>query len=311
MRPRADPTIDALDEHHTFSAGRDVATKRSKADIIGRNRSLLLTAELISSDKNPLLRDLRKALTRGELTADGHCVAESFHLLAEAIRSDLPVKVVIAAQSALVTVQQHLRDVGISRFVTLPDALFAALATTESTQGVMALVKVPEWSLDQLFTRPALTVVLDAIQDPGNAGNIVRTAEAFGASGVIFPKGTVSPFNSKTLRASAGSLFRVPFAAGVEAQTLLATLRRRQLTVYAAMPRAKKSITETDLTRPLALVVGSEGQGVSPLLQELAVPVRIPTQAVESLNAAMAAGIVLYEAARQRSRASNGTFAKI
>jgi RNA methyltransferase, TrmH family len=210
---------------------------------------------------------------------------------------------VIAAQSAQVAVEQHMRELAGSRLLVVPDALFAALATTEAPQGIISLIKAPVWALDDLFPPHALVVVLDAIQDPGNAGTIVRTAEAFGATGVLFPKGTVSPFNTKTLRASAGSLFRLPFVAGVDGQAVHATLFRRRIDVYAAMPRAKKSIAETDLTRPFALIVGSEGQGVSPLLQELATGVRIPTQAVESLNAAMAAGVVLYEASRQRATA--------
>jgi RNA methyltransferase, TrmH family len=264
--------------------------------------------EFITSDKNPLLREARKALVRGDLTPDGHCAAESVHLFAEAVHSGLAIKAVIAAQSAQVAVEQHMRDLSGSRLLVVPDALFAALATTEAPQGVIALVRAPVWAFDDLFpasmdpaAAPALVVVLDAIQDPGNAGNIVRTAEAFGATGVLFPKGTVSPFNAKTLRASAGSLFRVPFLAGVEPQAVQATLTRHQLDVYAAMPRAKKSLSEADFTRPMALVVGSEGQGVSPLLQDLATGVRIPTQAVESLNAAMAAGVLLYEVSRQRS----------
>jgi TrmH family RNA methyltransferase len=229
-------------------------------------------------------------------------------LLVEAIRSERPIRAVIAAQSAQHPVEQQLRERNVPRFVVVPDALFAALATTESTQGAMALVRPPDWSLENLFSKRTLVVVLDAVQDPGNAGNIARTAEAFGASGVIFGKGTVSPFNSKTLRASAGSLFRIPFVSGTDPQAVHATLFRRRLDVYAAMPRAKKAVAETDLARPCAIVVGSEGAGVSPRLQELAVGVRIPTEGVESLNAAMAAGILLYEAARQRS-ASKRTLA--
>jgi TrmH family RNA methyltransferase len=114
----------------------------------------------------------------------------------------------------------------------------------------------------------------------------------------------VSPFNPKTLRASAGSLFRLPFLSGMDAEVLRATLKQRRLEVYAAMPRAKRSLADLDLTRPTALIVGSEGQGVSAQLRAAAIDIRIPTQGVESLNAAMAAGVLLYEAARQRAAKS-------
>ena len=248
------------------------------------------------------MREVRKALLRGELTPDGYCAAESFHLLEEAIRSERPVKTIIAAHSVAATVQQHVRGLKGLRVAVLPDALFQALATTETTQGVIALVQPPTWTLEQVFRgRAPLVVVLDAVQDPGNAGNIARTAEAFGATGIIFAKGAVSPFNPKTLRASAGSLFRLPFNAGADAEVVRAALQQHRVDVYAAMPKAQKALADLNLTRAVAFIVGSEGQGVGAKLRGAAIDIRIPTQGVESLNAGMAAGVLLYEAARQRA----------
>jgi TrmH family RNA methyltransferase len=256
--------------------------------------------ETITSDKNPLLREVRKALVRGEVTPDGYCAVESFHLLEEAIRSDRRLKLVIAAESVAEAVLTHVKGLKRVRVARLPDALFQSLATTETAQGVIALVQAPRWTIEQLFRGRSLVVVLDAVQDPGNAGTIVRTAEAFGATGVMFLKGTVSPFNSKTTRAAAGSLFRLPFMAGLSYDVARAALEQRRLDVYAAMPAGKKKLSDVDLSRPFALVVGSEGHGVSDKLRGAALDVRIPTVGVESLNAAMAAGVFLYEAARQR-----------
>ena len=215
------------------------------------------------------------------------------------------MKAVIAAESAAANAEQHLARLDGVRVVLVPDALFQALATTETTQGVIALVKPPEWTLDDVFQDRgtggrSLVVVLDAVQDPGNAGNIVRTAEAFGATGAIFPKGAVSPFNAKTLRASAGSLFRLPFITGLDYFAVRTALSRHRVNVYAAMPQAKKAVDRVDLTSPVAFIVGSEGQGVSESLLQNALAIRIPTRGVESLNAAMAAGVLLYEASRQR-----------
>jgi TrmH family RNA methyltransferase len=151
-------------------------------------------------------------------------------------------------------------------------------------------------------------VVLDGLQDPGNAGTIARAAEAFGATGIMFLKGTVSPFNPKALRAAAGSLFRVPFAYGLDSPLARAALQQNKLDVYAGVPAnsrlPSKSLGEVDFTRRCAIVIGNEARGVSPQLRSVAMDISIPTSGVDSLNAAMAAGILLYEARRQRSLAA-------
>jgi TrmH family RNA methyltransferase len=179
--------------------------------------------------------------------------------------------------------------------------VFEQLASTERTQGVIALVRPPVWTLDQLLRGRSLVVVLDGVQDPGNAGAIVRACEAFGGTGAAFLKGSVSPYNPKSLRASAGSMFRLPVVAAADQDLLLAALDHKRISLYAAAPRATKSITEANFSERCAIVIGSEGRGVGPRLLEHATPVRIPTNGVESLNAAVAAGILLYEARCQRA----------
>jgi TrmH family RNA methyltransferase len=205
------------------------------------------------------------------------------------------------AESVQSAVDNHVRGLKQVRVIVVADALFNTISATESSQGVIALVRPPAWTLDQLFRGQALVVVLDGIQDPGNAGTIVRSAEAFGATGVIFVKGTVSPHNPKSLRASAGSLFRVPFVYGMDEELTRVTLAQRRMDAYAAAPRGKKSLQDIDLTRPCALVIGSEGRGVSEKLRAACLDLRIPTLSVESLNASAAASILLYEARRQRA----------
>ncbi len=255
----------------------------------------------LTSAKNPLLKDVRRAVARGALTEDGCCVAETFHLLEEALRSDCEVRAVLVAESVQSAVDNHVRGLKQVRVIVVADALFNTISATESSQGVIALVRPPVWTLDQLFRGQALVVVLDGIQDPGNAGTIVRSAEAFGATGVIFVKGTVSPYNPKSLRASAGSLFRVPYVYGLDEELTRVTLEQRRIEAYAAAPRGNKSLQEIDLTRRCALVIGSEGRGVSEKLRAACLDLRIPTLGVESLNASAAASILLYEARRQRA----------
>ncbi len=261
--------------------------------------------ETISSAANPLLKEVRRAIARGALTPQGLCVAETFHLLEEALRSDCDVKIVLAAESVRSAAEAHVRRLAGVKVAILPDGLLQSISGTEASQGVMALVKPPEWTIDQLFRGRPLVVVLDGVQDPGNAGAIVRAAEAFGATGALFLKGAASPYNPKTLRASAGSLFRLPFLAGVEPALARAALRQHRVELYAGVPAhpgtAVRSLAELDLTTPCGLIIGNEARGVSADLRAAAMDISIPTVGVESLNAAVAAGILLYEARRQRA----------
>jgi len=264
--------------------------------------------EAITSAANPLLKDVRRAVVRGTLTSDGLCVAETFHLLEEALRSDCEVKAVLAADSVRSAAETHVRRLPGVKVLVLPDALLQTISGTENSQGVMALIKPPAWKLEQLFRGRCLVAVLDGLQDPGNAGTIVRAAEAFGATGALFLKGTVSPYNSKTLRSSAGSLFRVPFLHGVDASLARAALQQNKIELFAGVPARStgpvRPLAEVDLTVKCALIIGNEARGVSEPLRSAAIDISIPTVGVESLNAAVAAGILLYEARRQRARQS-------
>ncbi len=262
--------------------------------------------EIISSAVNPLLKDVRRAIARGGLTEEGYLVAETFHLLEEALRSDCAVKVVLCSESVQSAVESHVKRLAGMRVAVVADQVFPFISGTEASQGVIALVEPPIWNLPQLFRGRSLVVVLDGLQDPGNAGTIARAAEAFGATGIMFLKGTVSPFNPKALRASAGSLFRVPFAYGLDSALARAALQQNKLDVYAGVPSSSrlpsKPLGEVDFSRRCAIVVGNEARGVSPNCGQPPSTSPSPTSGVESLNAAVAAAILLYEARRQRSR---------
>jgi TrmH family RNA methyltransferase len=252
----------------------------------------------LTSARNPVLKDVRKAILRGSLTEQGYCVAEGFHLLEEALRSGCDVSAVLvseAAQGALESRFGTLLDVSL-----LPENLFRDIAATETSQGVIALVKPPEHSYQQIFEGRALVPILDGIQDPGNAGAILRAAEAFGATGVVFLKGSVNPYNPKALRASAGSIFRVPLAL-MDDQQMLAAVDQYALELFALMPDGTLLLGDCPFDRNCAIVIGNEGRGVSESLRKRSVQLRVPSLGVESLNAAMAATVALYEARRQRT----------
>ena len=252
----------------------------------------LILHRSITSPANPLVKDVRQAIAKAELTAQGFAIAESFHLLEEAERSGIPVEAVLAAERVADRVRTR------AKLYVLEDKLFDRLSSTETSQGVIALVRLPQWSFEDMLRDPALIVAIDGVQDPGNCGAIIRSAEAFGASGVVLLKGTANSFHPKTLRASAGSLFRMPFLNACEKRVF--EQKTCVLTRFSAQISARLKPETADLTRPCVLIVGSEGRGVSPELAAISEPVSIPTQGVESLNAAVAAGVILYEAQRQR-----------
>ncbi|MGB9605249.1 MAG: TrmH family RNA methyltransferase [Bryobacteraceae bacterium] len=257
--------------------------------------------ETLTSLANPLLKQVRRAVQRGGLTRDGCCVAETFHLLEEALRSQCDIRAVLAAESVRSSVEGRLGGLSNPRLYVLSDHLFETIATTETSQGVITLLRPPAWALAQVFQGQSLVVVLDGLQDPGNAGAILRAAEAFGATGVLALKGTVNLYNPKAVRASAGSIFRVPVVCGLEEAQALAALQQQRLELYAATPGGKPRLTDVDLTRRCAFIIGSEGRGIRERLRSAATELSIPTTGVESLNAAIAAAILLYEARRQRT----------
>jgi TrmH family RNA methyltransferase len=260
--------------------------------------------ESITSAANPLVKEVRRAVMKGGLTQDGLCIAESIHLLEEALRSGREVAAVLVADSAQAALRKWHRQLARIKVGVVPDELLKSLSTTESSQGVIALVRPPVWQMEQVFGTQALVVVLDGLQDPGNVGTIVRAAEAFGATGIVAMQGTASPHNPKTLRASAGSLFRVPYIPAMNPAQLMAAFQDKGVPLWAAVPvreqEPARPLRDVDLRGPCGLLIGNEAHGISAGMRGTARELSIPTAGVESLNAAMAAAILLYEARRQR-----------
>ena len=254
----------------------------------------------LTSSANPLLKAVRKAAKRGRSTEDGLWLAESPHLLEEARVSQVELSCVLVADRAAEAVRALAESSG-APLRLVPDELFAELATTEHSQGVLALVRPAHWSLDAVAAHPGPVVVLDRVADPGNVGAVARSAEAFGAAGLLLTRGSAHPDNPKTLRASAGALFRLPFVGGLTPAAVADACARADRTLLAASPHGGVSIRDAPLGTA-AIVVGSEAHGVSPELREAARPIHIPTKRVESLNAAVAAAIILYQASCESLR---------
>ena len=253
---------------------------------------------------NALVKDLRKAFAHGDLTDDGHCAIEGMRILEEAIRSGLKFRAVFFNASNLAKAERLLPQLAAYvETLLLPDKLFATAVPSESPQGVAALVRCPVFRLEDVMAKseagPILAIA--GVQDPGNLGTILRSAEAFEAAGVLLGEGTVSPFNSKVVRASAGSVFRQPIAR-VKLAEGVREMRSRGLRLVATSSHKGTPVDAAQLTGPLAIFIGSEGAGLPrEILAQMDETLAIPhSPQVESLNAGVAASIVLYEVARQR-----------
>jgi TrmH family RNA methyltransferase len=264
----------------------------------------------IEGRHNPLVKQLRQAFARAELTESGDCAIEGLRILEEAIRSGLRFSAVFFRESAEDRAERLLPQIGSQvETLLLPDKLFDSLVPSESPQGVAGLVRLKEFSLDDVLERLHVgpIVVLAGLQDPGNLGTILRSAEAFGSAGVILGEGTVSPFNSKVLRGSAGSVFRLPIVhgrgkSGEKLDEVLQKLRAKGVRLIATSSHKGTSLDQADLKGDAAIFFGNEGAGLPrDVMAKMDEYISIPhTQQVESLNAGVAASIVLYEAARQR-----------
>jgi TrmH family RNA methyltransferase len=265
----------------------------------------------IEGRHNPLVKQLRQAFSRSELTAAGDCAIEGLRILEEAIRSGLRFRAVFFRESAQDRAERLLPQIGAQvETLLLPDKLFDTLVPSESPQGVAALVRLKEFSLNDVTERLQVgpIVVLAGLQDPGNLGTILRSSEAFGSAGIVLGEGTVSPFNSKVVRASAGSVFRLPIvhrqgkSATTKLEEVSEKLRAQGVRLIATSSHRGTPIDQTDWKSPAAIFFGNEGSGLPrDLMARMDESIVIPhTPQVESLNAAIAASIVLYEAERQR-----------
>jgi RNA methyltransferase, TrmH family len=254
---------------------------------------------LIESRQNPRVKELRAALARTGRTPSGLIAIEGEHLVAEALRSRLRFATVFLREGY----NPSFAIPDEAEYLLLQPDVFASAVATEQPQGIAALVHPPVFSPDTLFRgQAALILVLAGLQDPGNVGTLLRSAEAFAATGVLLLPGTASPWNPKALRASAGSAFRVASIAASEIAAL-DLLAEHNIPAIAAVARNGTPINEAPFAKSCALLIGNEGAGLSDsLIAAAAHRITIPMPGnVESLNAAIAGSLLLYETSRHRA----------
>lgn len=190
------------------------------------------------------------------------------------------------------------------QYEVVSDLVFKAISDTQTPQGILCLVKMPEYTLGDLLTGVPHLLILESIQDPGNLGTMLRTGEGAGVTGIIMNRTTVDLFHPKVIRSTMGSLYRVPFVIAEDLREIVCILKQQDITLYAAHLKGEKSYDKPDYTKGTAFLIGNEGNGLTDEAADLADEyIRIPMAGqVESLNAAMAAGILMYEVNRQRRR---------
>ena len=263
----------------------------------------------VSSRQNSLVKDLRKACRQFEPTQEGAIAIEGARLMDEAIRSGLRFQSVFFSESGRAHASRLLPQISANvECIFLPDDVFASAVATETPQGVAALVKVKAVRLEEILddaSEDLLIVATAGVQDPGNLGTIIRSAEAFSAGAVLLGERTASHFNPKVIRASAGSVFREPVIR-FPLSDAIKLLKTYDFSIVASSSHKGKPLEDADMTGRVALIIGNEGVGLpSEILAQADELVAIPhSSRVESLNAGIAASILLYEAARQRAAKS-------
>lgn len=265
---------------------------------------------MITSMSNPQMKKvqqlLKKARTRRE---EGLFVAEGIKMFGEAPKDRLQKVYAAASFAEKEEFQKILKEKGLEnpgdKVEIVDDKVFKSLSDTVTPQGVLCLISMKDWSLEEILegVKNPLLIILEDLQDPGNLGTIIRTGEGAGITGVILSRTSVDVFNPKVIRSTMGSVYRVPvlYVDSIEKE-VLSVLKTHGITTYAAHLKGKNNYDQEDYGKGTAFFIGNEGNGLTDSLTACAdTLIKIPMEGqVESLNAAMASGILMYEVARQR-----------
>jgi TrmH family RNA methyltransferase len=260
---------------------------------------------VIRSRTNPVVKRLRALKERG---AEDLALLEGFTLVEEALSAGLEIVEVAVTPEAAETARGRALVAGLgARSVPVrhvDERLLASLSETETSQGLLALARRPRFDEEAIYRGQPLVVVAVRLQNPGNVGAVLRAAEAAGASGAYLTTGTADPLSWKALRGAMGSAWRLPHVRGLSATEVLARLRARGVTSLAAVAGTAEAYDTVDLARPVAFLLGQEAGGLEDEIASQADGrIAIPMAGrAESLNVAVAAGVLLFEAARQRAK---------
>lgn len=257
--------------------------------------------EVIQSKDNNLIKDIKKLKEKRYRAERKQFLVEGFRFVEEALKSSYKVSYIFLAENA----QERWKNFnlgeklqGTTKLFMVPEALLKVLSSTETPQGVIAVVNQREFNCE---AEEGFYILADKLQDPGNMGTIIRSAHAAGAAGVVVTKGTVDIYNEKTLRSTMGSIFNIPIIEDDDL-SFVDSLKTKGFKLIVSSLEDSKNFYDVDLTQNVILAVGNEGNGISQEVYKLGdIKVKIPMPGnAESLNAGAAASIMLFETVRQR-----------
>lgn len=257
--------------------------------------------EVIKSKENNLIKEIKKLKEKKYRDLDKSFLIEGFRFVEEALKSNFEVKYVFICERQKEKFEklgfENLIDKNTKCFI-VSDSVLNSICSTETPQGVVAVVRN---KISDIQIKNGFYILIDKVQDPGNMGTIIRSANASGALGVIITKGTVDTYNSKTLRSTMGSIFKIPIIFEDSNFNIIKELKENKFKLITSSLNTNYNFYDVDLTDRVIIAVGNEGNGISKEIFELGdISVKIPMPGnAESLNVGVAASIMMFEAVRQ------------
>lgn len=258
--------------------------------------------EVIKSKENSIIKDIKKLQEKKYRNIHNKFIVEGFRFVSEALESDFDVAYVVITE----TIEEKFEKLGLNKkvkgntkVIKVSEAILKNICSTDNPQGIAAVVSNKKINIDY---GEGFYILADRVQDPGNMGTIIRTANAAGAKGIIVTKGTVDIYNSKTLRSTMGSIFKIPIILD-EDLGYIKKLKEQDFKIVVSSLDTENNFYDIDLTGKIIIAVGNEGSGISEEIYSISdrrVKIPMPGNA-ESLNVGIAAGIMMFEAVRQKN----------
>lgn len=260
---------------------------------------------IITSSSNKIIKDIKLLHKKKDRWKQKKFFIEGIRSVEQCIKSDGKiVHIVYSSELLSRDGENFLSDIENENydFYKIPGKIFKEISDTDNPQGVLAVVEFNECELKSAYKENNFFIILDRVQDPGNLGTIIRTADAFGANGVIVTSGCVDVYNPKTIRATMGSIFQIPIVHIGDIIEVIDILKSKNINIISSSLDTDKYSYDIDFKSDCALVVGNEAKGISDEVIDASDKlVKIPMAGeAESLNAAIASGVLMYEVLRQR-----------
>jgi len=259
---------------------------------------------IITSPSNRIIKEVRSLHDKKGRQSLKALLLEGSRLVSDAVESGARIRYFVASDSFYKKNRSFFSGWPEKKVICVPESLFERIGETRTPQGVMVVADIPEYDPNSVLKKVRLIIALENLQDPGNIGTIIRSADACGFEAVLLSKDCADPYNSKTIRSTMGSLFHIPVIVAEEFYRILEELKANNILLAAAHTRDALPCWKADLKGNVAVIIGNEGNGITEKIMEISdLTVMIPMEGgAESLNASAAASILMYECMRQREK---------